>query len=134
MDGTPGYTREEIRDIVHHYYRLPHGSRLKWLEDQPFSHATFRRWRKLVYGGDLHRNLAPRKEGDMFRTPQERDAYEEGRAKELATRATEREQYEARIRELEGMNDALGKAIGLLHSRNAQEPDATPPTNTPSSS
>jgi hypothetical protein len=33
---------------------------------------------------------------------------------------------QARVRELETTNEALGKAIGLLHEMNVQEPDATP--------
>ncbi|WP_232531988.1 hypothetical protein [Microbacterium halophytorum] len=31
-----------------------------------------------------------------------------------------------RIRQLEGTNDALGKAIGLLHVLREEEPDETP--------
>jgi hypothetical protein len=34
----------------------------------------------------------------------------------------------ARVHELEATNEALGKAIGLLHAVNAEEPDATPTT------
>lgn len=51
------------------------------------------------------------------------------------------EQYEAelahlrkRVHELEQANEALGKAIGLLHAMNAQEPDAAPRSNDPSDS
>lgn len=32
----------------------------------------------------------------------------------------------ARVGELEAANEALGKAIGLLHAMNAEEPDTTP--------
>jgi hypothetical protein len=32
----------------------------------------------------------------------------------------------ARVGELEATNEALGKAIGLLHAMNAEEPDAAP--------
>ena len=35
---------------------------------------------------------------------------------------------QARVRELEQANEALGKAIGLLHAMNAQEPGAAPTT------
>ncbi len=34
----------------------------------------------------------------------------------------------ARVRELEATNEALGKAIGLLHEMNVEEPDAAPTT------
>ena len=40
----------------------------------------------------------------------------------------------ARVRELEETNDALGKAIGLLHSMSEQEPAAPRPTTGPSGS
>ncbi|MGB3354939.1 MAG: hypothetical protein WBB00_19485 [Mycobacterium sp.] len=40
----------------------------------------------------------------------------------------------ARVGELEATNEVLGKAIGLLHERNAQEPDEAPPTNDPDDS
>ncbi|WP_235632101.1 hypothetical protein [Mycolicibacterium rutilum] len=39
-----------------------------------------------------------------------------------------------RVRELEATNEALGKAIGLLHAMNAQEPDEAPPTSDPDDS
>jgi hypothetical protein len=41
---------------------------------------------------------------------------------------------QARVRELEQTNEALGKAIGLLHANSEQEPGATPPTSDPSDS
>jgi hypothetical protein len=37
------------------------------------------------------------------------------------------------VRELEQTNEALGKAIGLLHARSEEEPDAIP-TNDPGDS
>jgi hypothetical protein len=40
----------------------------------------------------------------------------------------------ARVRELETTNEALGKAIGLLHAMNADEPDAAPTMNGPDDS
>jgi hypothetical protein len=35
----------------------------------------------------------------------------------------------ARVGELEATNEALGKAIGLLHAMSAEEPDAAPRTS-----
>ena len=46
----------------------------------------------------------------------------------------EKDRLRARVRELEAANEALGKAIGLLHQRNEQEPDEDPTTKGPSSS
>ncbi|WP_235622014.1 hypothetical protein [Mycolicibacterium austroafricanum] len=39
-----------------------------------------------------------------------------------------------RVRELEATNEALGKAIGLLHTMNAHEPDAAPLMSGPNDS
>ncbi len=40
----------------------------------------------------------------------------------------------ARVDELEQVNEALGKAIGLLHAMSAEEPDAAPMTSDPGDS
>ncbi|CAM3364607.1 hypothetical protein PSET11_00001 [Arthrobacter ulcerisalmonis] len=60
----------------------------------------------------------------MTRTRGEWTAFEKARAKELAEHESEVEQLKKRIHELVGTNDALGKAIGLLHELNVSEPDA----------
>ena len=44
----------------------------------------------------------------------------------IAHSEAEVERLQARVRELEAANDALGKAIGLLHDRNVLESDAAP--------
>ena len=46
----------------------------------------------------------------------------------------EKDRLRARVRELEAANEALGKAIGLLHQRNEREPDEDPTTKGRSSS
>lgn len=128
-----GQTREEIRQFVHEYYLQPHGTKMVWLAAQSVPRWTFQQWRKLVYEGDLDRNLIPRDHGDMARTSGERSAFEKARAQEIAEHQSEIEQLRDRIRELEGSNTALGKAIGLLHDLNVPEPD-TKQTNDPKSS
>jgi hypothetical protein len=55
------------------------------------------------------------------------------RAAEVARHEAELARLQARVRELEETNEALGKAIGLLHARSEEEPDATP-TNEPGDS
>ncbi|WP_113718191.1 hypothetical protein [Arthrobacter dokdonensis] len=131
--ATQGYTREEIRQFVHEYYLQPHGSKSVWLASRSVADWTFRQWRKMVFEGDLDRTLIPRDHGDMARTHGERSALERARAKEIADHQSEVEQLKGRIRELEGTNDALGKAIGLLHGLNVPEPDAKPTNDTKSS-
>ncbi|WP_113717614.1 hypothetical protein [Arthrobacter dokdonensis] len=131
--ATHGSTREEIREFLHEYYLQPHGTKTAWLAAQQVPDWTLRRWRKLVYEGDLDRNLVPRDHGVMARTSGERSAFEKARAREIAKHQSEVEQLKDRIRELEGSNTALGKAIGLLHDLNVPEP-ATHKTNEPKSS
>jgi hypothetical protein len=77
----------------------------------------------MIQEGDLDRNLIPREHGNMARTNGEWSAFEKARAKEIAQHESEVEQLKGRIRELEGTNTALGKAIGLLHELNVPEPD-----------
>ncbi|MGO1231762.1 hypothetical protein ACTXJG_06795 [Glutamicibacter arilaitensis] len=120
--STVGITREEIREYFHQYNLQPHGTRTAWLEQQPFSRATFYRWNRTVFDGDLDRNLVPRDHGSMNTTPTQRSAFEKARAKEQAQQQAELEALRERVRQLEGTNEALGKAIGLLHSLNEQEP------------
>jgi len=124
MVGTPGYTRDEIREYVHEYHLQAHGTKQAWLARQSFSPYQFARWRKALFEGDLDRNLIPREHGGMTRTRGEWTAFEKARAKELAEHESEVEQLKKRIHELEGTNDALGKAIGLLHGLNVSESDA----------
>lgn len=133
MVGTPGYTRDEIREYVHEYHLQAHGTKQAWLARQSFSPHQFKRWRKALFEGDLDRNLIPREHGGMSRTRGEWTAFEKARAKELAEHETEVEQLKERIHELEGTNDALGKAIGLLHGLSVPEPGAKT-TNEPGDS
>lgn len=119
---THGQTREEIRQVVHEYYLQPHGTKTAWLASQSVPGWKFRQWRKMVYEGDLARNLIPRDDGIMARTSGERSAFEKARAQEIAEHQLEVEHLKDRIQDLEGSNDALGKAIGLLHELNVPEP------------
>ncbi len=126
MTISPGYTNAQIRDYVYQYERLRQGTKALWLEEQPFSRYQLRRWKAAIFGGDLDRGLISRDGGGMI--PQERRAYVQRESEDRqAARIAE---LEARVRELEGTNEALGKAIGLLHQLSEQEPD-TPETNGP---
>ena len=123
MTGTPGYTSAEIRELVHEYQMQPHGTKRAWVARQPFSRYQLQRWRKSLYEGDLDRNLIPREHGGMTRTPGEWSAFEKARAQELMEHAAEVARLQARVDQLEQSNEALGKAIGILHQLNVQEPD-----------
>lgn len=86
-----------------------------------------------MFESDLDRNLVPRDYGKMNTAPSQRSAHEKARAKKQAEDQSELQALRERVRQLEGTNEALGQAIGLLHALNAQELDV-PVRNEPKSS
>lgn len=133
MTVSPGFTAAEIREFVHEYQAQPYGAKAPWLITRGLSRAQLRRWRDAVFEGDLDRGLVPRESNPMTVPPSQRAALERYRAAERAAHEAEVARMSARIRELEGTNDALGKAIGLLHSMSEQESDE-PTTTDPAGS
>jgi hypothetical protein len=122
---SPGFTTQEIVDFVAEYHRQPWGQKGVWLADKGVSGDRLRRWQSALFDGDLDRGLVPREGG--VRTPQgKRISMAKQRDARVAHSEAELARLQARVRELEAANEALGKAIGLLHDRNAQEPDAAP--------
>ena len=128
MSISPGFTVVEIRAFVHEYDGLAYGRKRPWLEEQGLSRNVLARWRDTVYAGDLDRGLIPREGSSMTIPPGKRSALEKTRAAEQARHEAEVAELIARVRELEGSNNALGKAIGLLHSLSEEEPADTPTT------
>ncbi|SEI17971.1 hypothetical protein SAMN04515692_1381, partial [Leifsonia sp. CL147] len=97
------------------------------------SRDKIRRWSTAVFEGDIERSLFPRQARAMTH-PGRRAWLEQQRARERAAHEAEVERLNARVQELEAVNQALGKAIGLLHSISEQEPDENPkPTDLPDS-
>ena len=121
-----GFSIAEIREFVVEYQRVPHGQKGSWLAASGVSGGQFRRWQAAVFSGDLDRGLIPREGSEMTVPPALRKAL----AKVDAARQDRDEaalaQLRERVRELEATNEALGKAIGLLHTMSAHEPDAAP--------
>lgn len=134
MTVSAGMTVEEIRELVHEFHLQPYGGRMAWLAARGIKYDRFRRWRAAVYGGDLDRGLVPRHPGSMTIPPGGRSALERARAAERAGHEAEVARLNARVRELEQANEALGKAIGLLHAMNEQEPAERPTPTDPSDS
>lgn len=134
MSITPGFTAAEIRELVHEYQLQPHGQKGPWLTERGISYARLVKWRRAVFGGDLDRGMVPRQARGMTLPPKQRTELEKQRALERAAHQVETERLQARIRELEETNAALGKAIGLLHKVSEQEPAAPRPKTGPSSS
>jgi hypothetical protein len=129
MSISAGFTPSEIRELVVDYQLVPHGQKGPWLAAHGVSNRQFRRWQATVFGGDLDRGLIPREGGAMTVPPAQRRALAKADAANQDRDAAELDQLRARVHELEATNEALGKAIGLLHAMNAEEPDATPPIN-----
>lgn len=129
MTISAGVTAAEIREFVHEYQLQPQGQKGSWLVARGVSYDRLRRWRDTVYAGDLDRGLVPREGSGVTVSPGGRTALERQRAAERAAHEAEVARLTARVEELEGVNQALGKAIGLLHAMNEHEP-ATPPTTT----
>jgi hypothetical protein len=128
---SPGFTAVEIVELVQEYHRQPYGQKRSWLAGRGITYHRLRRWRETVFYGDLDRGLIPREGGDVTSHPVERTALAKARAAEVARHEAEVARLQARVRELEASNEALGKAIGLLHARSEEEPDATPTTSDP---
>lgn len=134
MTVSAGFTADEIREFVLEYQALPQGRKGLWLSARGVPYERLRRWRAAVFEGDLDRALIPREGSPMTIPPSNRTSIARARAAERAAHDAEVAKLNARVRELEQTNEALGKAIGLLHQMSEQEPAATSPTSDPSSS
>jgi hypothetical protein len=126
MSISPGFTPTEIRELVVDYQLLPRGQKGPFLAAQGISNRQFRRWQAAVFDGDLDRGLIPREGGAMTVPPAKRRALAKADAAKQDRDEAELVRLRARVGELEQTNEALGKAIGLLHSLSEHEPDATP--------
>ncbi len=112
-----GWTDDEVREFVYEYEQQPWGAKQQWLQQQGVSLDQLKRWRSAVFDGDLERSLVPRESGGGS-SLQERRLFIKVRERHQV----EVEQLTERVRQLEEANDALGKAIGLLHQMNVEEP------------
>ena len=134
MSISAGFTADEIREFVLEYQALPQGQKGPWLVERGVRYERLRRWRDAVFEGDLDRALIPREGSRVTIPPSNRTSIARARAAERAAHDAEVAKLNARVRELEQTNEALGKAIGLLHQMSEQEPAAPSTTSEPSSS
>ena len=129
------WTAEEKTALVQQYVALPHGTKAAWLLEQGVSRHQIMTWRKAFYFGDLERDLVPRDTSHMTVADGARLArVEQELAAERTARAREAQTHAEQVARLEASNEALGKAIGLLHQMSEQEPAVNQPTNDPSDS
>lgn len=126
MSISPGFTSAEIREFVVEYHLLPHGQKGLWRAAQGVSVRQLKRWEAAVFAGDLDRGLIPRESVSVTVPPAKRTAAAMAAAAKQDREDDELVRLRARVVELEATNEALGKAIGLLHAMNVQEPDAAP--------
>ncbi|GAA4387968.1 hypothetical protein [Tsukamurella soli] len=112
MSISPGWTVETIREFVYGYQRMPHGTKVAFMRERGVTRRQLTRWCDAVFDGDLDAGLIPREGGQVTKAPQRRVA-----ARAQASRDAEVDQ----LRKLEATNEALGKAIGLLHKLNAAD-------------
>lgn len=124
MSISAGFTSAEIREFVIQYHLLPHGQKGSWRAAQGVSVRQLRRWEATVFAGDLDRGLIPREGSGVTVPPAKRSALAMAQTAKQQRDEAEVARLQARVRELEQANEALGKAIGLLHAMNAEEPDA----------
>lgn len=129
MSISPGFTNAEIRALVFEFQLQPWGQKKLWLAEQSFSDGTMRRWMKAVFEGELDRGLIPR-QGESMTPRRKREVVERSIEALHDAHEVEIETLNSRIRMLEGTNDALGKAIGLLHAMREEEPEGPAPTTT----
>jgi hypothetical protein len=123
---SPGFTAAEIHDFVVEYHLQPYGQKEAWRAAQGVSVRQLRRWEATVFAGDLDRGLIPREGSGMTGPPGRRAAFVQAKTAKQEREAAELAGLRARVRELEATNEALGKAIGLLHELNVPGPDSTP--------
>lgn len=117
MTVTPGWTSEEIREFVYEYERQPFGAKRAFRDERGVSESMLRRWRRTVFDGDLDRGLVPRPGGEATGTVLRRRI-----AWHQVDRDAEVEELRGQVRRLEEVNQALGKAIGLLQSLSGAGP------------
>ncbi len=117
---------QEKAAFVTEYLGLPYGTKLKWLAEKGVGYDTLWAWRAAYLAGDLERGAVPRDTAGM-RLPESAARIrqlEQELAAERAGRAADAERLQGEVERLQGMNDALGTAIGLLHETTG-EPEPT---------
>lgn len=134
MSISPGFTSAEIREFVVNYHLQPYGQKEAWRAAQGVSVRQLRRWEATVFAGDLDRGLIPREGSGMTVPRAKRTAFAMAQTAKKEHDEDELARLRGRVRELEAANEALGKAIGLLHAMSANEPDAAPTSSDPDDS
>lgn len=119
-------TAAEKADLITEYIAVPHGKKTQWRQEHNLSANDVCKLKRQYFGGDLDRDLTPRTIGSMDK-PSARLVQLE---RLLAQREEEIERLHSELDKANQVNDALGKAIGLVEKYS--DPDGRTP-NTPHS-
>ena len=119
------YSAEEKAVLVAEYLSIQHGQKGSWRAEHGIGHTTMSKWRKAYFFGDLEQSLIPRDTSSMSVSDGARlkqlelqlAAEKRARAAESERHADEQRRHATELDRLNKVNDALGKAIGLLHDR-----------------
>ena len=115
------FTAAEKASMVAEYLVMPHSQKARWRAEHGVKTYSLTRWKKAYSFGDPERSLVPRDTDGMSVSDGARVRLLE---LELEAERSAREQDTARLQDeierLQGVNDALGKAIGLLHDRDGR--------------
>lgn len=120
--GQSRFTAAEKAEMVASYLIVKHGNKSAWLAERNLCSETMARWRRAYLFGDLDRGLIPRDTSQMSVSDGARlRQLELQLAAERQTREEEQARHRVEVERLQRMNEALGKAIGLLHDHAAQQ-------------
>lgn len=123
----------EKEALVLEFEDLPHGAKRKWLVEKGIGREAMRAWRAGLFFGDVSRNMIPRdtagmelSDGARFKALREEvEMLRAARESDQRRHEEELARQRAEVERLSSANEALGKAIGLLHVLNdRQEPTA----------
>ncbi|BBZ17052.1 hypothetical protein [Mycolicibacterium gadium] len=112
MSISAGFSSAEIHEFVIEYHLLPHGQKGSWRAAQGVSVRQLRRWEATVFAGDLDRGLIPREGSGVTVPPAKRSALAMAQTAKQERDEAEVARLQARVRELEHANEALGKLSG----------------------
>ena len=116
-----GPSAAEKAELVGEYLQVRPGEKRAWLVGRRIDPKRMSKWRRMYLFGDLELGLDPRDTDGMVEEDGARIRQLEKQLQlERAVRADELRAHREEIEWLEKANDALGRAIGLLHDRNAE--------------
>ncbi len=116
MRGRQRWTAGERAELVAEYLLVRHGQKGPWLAQRGIDSRMMASWRTAFFFGDLERELVPRDTSSMSPLDGVRMRQMEALLQqEREARAADQVRHVEEVDRLSQANEALGKAIGLLH-------------------